>query len=82
MENQNTYIVQQSDVGKSSMTGAVVSTCKCCGHKTKSFPFEPLGRVMQADVGRMLKRSKNGLWYVESIAQWEARKAEEAQTNG
>lgn len=69
--NNLTYIVLQSDVGKGRYA-KITTQCKCCGHKQDTFPFEPLGRVQQIDVGKILYL-QNGIWYAESTAQMNKR---------
>ena len=67
------YIVQVSDIGKTGYN-TVKTMCKCCGEVKVTNPFEPLGRVLPQDVGKMMKMV-NGLWYVENEEQFRKRKS-------
>ena len=65
------YFVKKTDVGKTDMT-PVTEVCEHCGSTVREYPFEPLGRVIVQDVGKMCKKV-NGLWYVESDEQFKKR---------
>ena len=65
------YIVKKEDIGKGA-NSPVKTTCGCCHTTTTSYPFEPLGRVLPQDVGKMCVKRGN-LWYVENDSQFEKR---------
>lgn len=66
-----TYTVQKEDVGKTE-SNPVTETCFQCHNQRKEYPFEPLGRVITKDVGKMCKKIDN-IWYVENQEQFNKR---------
>jgi hypothetical protein len=68
------YTVTAGDVGKT----AYHPVKERCSHGyfhnefPNEFPFEPLGRVLPGDVGKLCKKI-NGLWYVENDEQFNKR---------
>lgn len=71
------YIVQAVDVGKTRK----VLQCEACGARLPGNVFEPLGRVLEKDVGKKCRLVK-GNWFVENQEQFEARLKREADDWG
>jgi len=67
----NRYIIKQQDVGRRDNFPIKVE-CEHCRHTHTEYLFEPLGRVLKQDVGKICKRLK-GIWYVENQEQFEKR---------
>jgi len=65
------YTVKTSDIGKTGFNQAFV-ICPECKHEIREYPFEPLGRVLKQDVGKICKKIDD-LWYVENQDQFKAR---------
>lgn len=66
------YIIKETDISKSACTKRVIDN-------KVEYPFEPLGVVLQADVGKICK-NVNGIWYVENQEQFKARLLKERIT--
>lgn len=69
------YTIKPDDVGKNG-SSAVITHCDHCQNTVVERPFEPLGRVLKTDIGKICKKV-NGIWYVENQQQFTERMAKQ-----
>jgi len=65
------YTIKQEDIGKNGFS-QVFLICSGCNNEVREYPFEPLGRVLKQDVGKICKNI-DGCWYVENQEQFNTR---------